>query len=112
MAKRKYPSEINTRTVRVNIGDWHLLMELARQHDTTVAKILHLAITGQAKQEQVVTPRTQIPMPVTMAESMPVTMAESMPVTTAYRSTPVTKIAINGSKAAAFKIKPKGVRND
>ena len=104
MAKRKYPSEINTRTVRVNIGDWHLLMELARQHDTTVAKILHLTITGQAKQEQVVTPRTQIPMPVTMVESMPVT--------TAYRSTPVTAIATNGSKAAAFRIKPKGARYD
>ncbi|GAI79899.1 unnamed protein product, partial [marine sediment metagenome] len=66
MAKRKYPSELNSRTVRVNIGDWHLLMELARQHDTTVAKVLHLAITGQARQAQVaVTPRTQIPMPLT-----------------------------------------------
>ncbi|MBA7715964.1 hypothetical protein ES703_125023 [subsurface metagenome] len=93
MAKRKYPSELNTRTVRVNIGDWHLLMELARQHDTTVAKILHLAIIGQAKQETVVTPRTQIPMPVTTA-------------------IPITAIATNGHKTVAFRIKPKGVRND
>jgi len=98
MAKRKYPSELNTRTVRVNIGDWHLLMELARQHDTTVAKVLHLAIIGQARQNQVtVTPRTQIPMALG---------------TTAYRATPKTVMATNGSKAAAFRIKPKGAKYD
>ncbi len=98
MAKRKYPSELNTRTVRVNIGDWHLLMELARQHDTTVAKILHLAITDRAKQDSVtVTPRTQIPMAIG---------------TTAYRATPITTIATNGDKAVAFRIKPKGVRRE
>jgi len=104
MAKRKYPSELNTRTVRVNIGDWHLLMEMARQHDTTVAKILHLAITGQARQEAVVTPRTQIPMLVTTA-------FRAIP-TTAYRAIPTTAIATNGNKAVAFRIKPKGARYD
>ncbi len=103
MSKRKYPSELNTRTVRVNIGDWHMLMELARQHDTTVAKILHLAITGQARQETVVTPRTQIPMPVATAY-------RAIP-TTAYRAIPTTAIATNGNKAVAFRIKPKGARN-
>jgi len=98
MAKRKYPSELNTRTVRVNIGDWHLLMELARQHDTTVAKVLHLAITDRARQDSVtITPRTQIPM---------------LLGTTAYRATPIAAIATNGSKAVAFRIKPKGVRRE
>jgi len=98
MAKRKYPSELNTRTVRVNIGDWHLLMELARQHDTTVAKVLHLAITDRARQESVtITPRTQIPM---------------LLGTTHYRATPTTAIATNGDKAAAFRIKPRGVRRE
>jgi len=98
MAKRKYPSELNTRTVRVNIGDWHLLMELARQHDTTVAKVLHLAITDRARQEQVtITPRTQIPMLVG---------------TTAFQRRPQTAIATNGNKAIAFRIKPRGVKYD
>jgi len=98
MAKRKYPSELNTRTVRVNIGDWHLLMELARQYDTTVAKVLHLAIAGQAKQSQVtISPRTQIPM---------------LLGTTAYQATPITAIATNGDKAVVFRIKPKGVRRE
>ncbi len=98
MAKRKYkyPSELNTRSVRVNIGDYHLLMELARQHDTTVAKVLHLAIIGTASQEAIVTPRTQIPMAIG---------------TTAYRAIPITAIATNGSKVSAFRIKPKGARN-
>jgi len=96
MAKHKSPSELNSRVIRVNIGDWHLLMELARQHDTTVAKVLHLAITHQAKQDQVtITPRTQIPMLIG---------------TTAYRATPITAIATNGDKGVAFRIKPKGAR--
>ena len=96
MAKRKYPSELNTRPIRVNIGDYYLLMELARQHDTTVAKVLHLAITGQARQSQVtVTPRTQIPMAIG---------------TTVYRATPTIAIATNGDKGVAFRIQPKGVR--
>jgi len=95
MTKRKYPSELNTRTVRVNIGDWHLLMDLAYQRDTTVAKVLHLAITKQAERELVVTPRTQIPMAID---------------TIAYQVTPQTAIATNGSKAVAFRIKPKGAR--
>ena len=96
--KHKSPSELNTTTVRVNIGDWHLLMELARQHDTTVAKVLHLAIAGQARQNQVtVTPRTQIPMAIG---------------TTDYRATPTIAIATNGDKGVAFRIKPKGAKYD
>jgi len=98
MSKRKYPSELNTRTVRVNIGDWHLLMELARQHDTTVAKVLHLAIIDRASQNSIpVTPRTQIPM------SMNIPVIGIIPKTT---------IATNGDKGVAFRILPKGVRYD
>ncbi|MBA7547235.1 hypothetical protein ES705_39646 [subsurface metagenome] len=106
MAKRKYkyPSELNTRSVRVNIGDYHLLMELARQHDTTVAKVLHLAIIGTASQEEIVTPRTQIPM------AIGTTAYRAIPIT-AIRATPITAIATNGSKVTAFRIKPKGARN-
>jgi len=112
MAKRKYPSELNTRTVRVNIGDWHLLMELARQHDTTVAKVLHLAITDRARREEIVTPQTQIPMPLTTAyRVIPTTAVRAIP-TTAVRAIPITTIATNGSKATVFRIKPKGARHD
>jgi len=96
MAKHKSPSELNSKVIRVNIGDYWLLAELSRKLDITVAKALHLAITQQARQEHIVTPRTQIPMPVT----------------TAVRAIPITAIATNGHKAVAFRIKPKGVRYD
>ena len=95
MAKRKYPSELNTRHVRVNVGDYLLLTELSHKLSVTMAEALHLAITDRARQEPVaVTPRTQIPMPLT----------------TAFPVIPQSAIATNGSKPAAFGIKPKGVR--
>ena len=96
MVKRKYPSELNTRSIRVNIGDWHLLNEMARRYDTTVAKVLHMAIGERARQDRVaVTPRTQIPM----------TLG-----TTVYQVKPVTAMATNGNKGVAFRIKPGSVR--
>jgi len=97
MARRKYPSELNTRQIRVNVGDWLLLMELARQHDTTVAKVLHLVITKQAQQKDIAVPRTQIPMPVFHVAPQPTFRVKSQPV-----------IAVNGNKAGVFVIKPKG----
>ena len=97
MAKHKSPSVLNSRVIRVNIGDWHLLMELARQHDTTVAKVLHLAITKQAQQKDIVVPRSQIPMPVFHIATQPTFRVKSQPA-----------IAINGNKAGVFVTKPKG----
>lgn len=88
MAK-KYPSELNTRTVRIDIGDYGLLAEISRQADVTFAEALHLVITEQAKRETIVVPRSQIPMPV-------------------FQVTPVTSIAMNGNKHVALSIKPKG----
>jgi hypothetical protein len=81
-------------------------MELARQHDTTVAKVLHLAINKQAANELVITPRTKI-SPEQIA--MP---AFNLPSSLAFRVAPVTTIATNGNKAVAFRIKPKGVRRE
>ncbi len=98
MAKGRSPSELKSRTVRVNIGDYMLLAKLSHKLDKTMAEALHLAITDRAKQDQVtVTPRTQIPMPI---------------VTTIYRTEPKTAIATNGSKRVAFRIKPRGARYD
>jgi hypothetical protein len=88
MARRKYPSELNTRLVRVNIGDYLLLTELSHKFGVTMAEALHLAITEQSRRETRVSP-TQIPMPV-------------------FHVMPQPAIAVNGSKHAAFKIKPRG----
>jgi len=104
MAKHKSPSVLNSRTVRVNLGDYLMLTEISRKLGKTMAEALHLVITNRARQEAIVTPRTQIPMPLTTAY-------RAIP-TTAYRAIPIAAIATNGSKATAFRIKPKGARYD
>ena len=81
MAKRKYPSELNTRSIRVNIGDWRWLNSLSKSLGITVAEALHKVITGQDHKAPV--SPAQIPMPVTSARSIPVTSARSIPVTSA-----------------------------
>lgn len=62
MAKKKYPSELNTKQVRVSLGDYALLREISMKAGITMAEALHLAIEHQ---EQVtrVSP-AQIPMAV------------------------------------------------
>jgi len=97
MAK-KYPSELNTRTIRIGIGDYALLMEISRRADVTMAEALHLAL---ARQEAVtrMSP-AQIPLPVFRVAPV-----------ASFRVAPVTSIAVNGAgvQHSALKIKPKGV---
>jgi len=88
MTKRKYPSELATRTVRVNIDTWLLLKDLSLKANITMAELVDQLLTGQA-----------IPQPVTV---IPRTQLRMIPVTAS--------IAVNGSKAAAFASKTKGVR--
>ena len=80
MAKRKYPSELNTRTVRVNIGDWHWLNSLSQELGITVAEAFHKVVMRQEPE----------PKPEPKPEPMPVTVAKSTPITSIRRrSTPV-----------------------
>jgi hypothetical protein len=77
MAK-KYPSELNSRTVRINLGDYWLLAELSRKHNITFGEALHLLITEQAEREAIIVPRAQIPMPIqTVARSTPIDVSFS-----------------------------------
>jgi hypothetical protein len=87
MARRKYPSELSTKQIRVSLGDYALLAEISRRAGVTFAEALHLALERQEAVTRV--SGAQIPMPVFQVAPMPV-------------------IAVNGSKQAAFKIKPKG----
>ncbi len=88
MAK-KYPSELNTRTIRIGIGDYAMLAEISRRLRGTMAEALHLALERQEQVTRV--SGTQIPMPV-------------------FRVTPMPTIAVNGAgaKHSAFGIKPRG----
>ena len=102
MTRKRYPSEINTKTVRLNVGDWQVLNEISRSHNITFAEAFHRFVTEISKREPAaVTSKAQIPMPVFRVPGMPV-----------VKVSPVTSIATNGSKAAAFRIKSKGVKYD
>jgi len=90
MARRKYPSELNNKHVRVGLGDYALLAEISRRASVTMAEALHLVIEQHGQSTTKVSP-AQIPMPV-------------------YRVTPQVTIAVNGAgvEHSVFKIKPKG----
>jgi len=87
MAMKSY--DLSYKVTRIHISDYLLLKELSKRLGIPMAEALHLAITEQAKREQVtVIPRTQLRM---------------MPII-------IPTIAVNGSKVAAFASKLKGVR--
>jgi len=95
--RRKSPSELNTRHVRVGLGDYALLKEISLRIGVTMAEALHLALE---RQEAVlrVSP-AQIPMSMVGVTAMP-----------SMRVTPKVTTAVNGVgvKHSAFKIKPRG----
>ena len=103
MAKRKYPSELNTRTVRVNIGDWHWLNSLSQQLDVTVAEAFHKVITRQEPEPK--------PEPKPEPAQIPLLTIAKIPV--ALRVSPQPTLTTNGHKAGVLVIKPKGgILND
>ena len=104
MAKHKSPAQLNSRVVRINLGTYQVLLGLSQSLKVTMAEALDLAITQKARQERLVTPEIQIPIPLATAYR-----ATSI---TAYRGIPTATIATNGNKAVAFRIKTKGVRRE
>ncbi|MBA7589300.1 hypothetical protein ES708_31382 [subsurface metagenome] len=92
MSKRKYPSELNSKTIRVNIGDWQWLNSLSQRLGITVAQAFHKVITGLDHKDKSLGEQdhkapvepAQIPMPVTIARSTPVTAVRSTPITTSF----------------------------
>jgi len=99
MRKRalKYPSELNTATVRISLGTYQLLTELAKANGKTIAETLDLVITSQAP-ETITVHRTRIP--VTVIEAKPKLV--NIPIL----SKPA--ISVNGDKRVAVAIRSKG----
>ncbi len=93
--RRKYPSEINTRLIRINLPSYQLLMGISKARDITVAEAFDLVINLKLRENRV-----------TVSPSAKIAMA----ITQAHLATPITAIATNGSKAAAFGINPKGAK--
>ena len=83
----KTTAELQSRVVRISLGDYALLVEISRRAGVTMAEALHLAIE-QRYPETKISP-AQIPMP-------------------AFRVRAYSTMAVNGSKPVAFSIKPKG----
>lgn len=110
MKKHKSPSDLNTRLLRANVNTYLIVKDLSRQLNIPMADALDKLITGQDHKAPI--SPAQIRMPVTMAELIPVTTAFRVkaPVALPYRPQPI--IATNGHSSVAFRIKPKGVRND
>jgi hypothetical protein len=59
MAK-KSPSELNTRTIRITIGDYALLSEISRKAGVTMAEAFHLAFERRPELRKI--PLEKIPI--------------------------------------------------
>ena len=62
MAKQKGPAALNSRVIRISLGTYRLLKELATKNRLTIAEALHSLITDRAAEEAIVVPRSQIPL--------------------------------------------------
>lgn len=107
--KQKCPAELNSRVIRIGLKTYELLRELSLKLNLTMAEALDKLITSQrepTRQASVTQPVTQPAFEVRTQPAFEVTG----PVALRLRLQPT--IATNGSKVTAFRIKPKGVRND
>ena len=108
MSKTKQRYDGKHKVTRIHLGDYLALKRISQLAGISMAEALHKLIEHQAQlplldmtAKPVVTIAIQPEPSVTMAKSMP-----------ALRTALVTAIATNGSKIAAFRIRPKGARND
>jgi len=103
-SKKRYDSKY--KVTRIHLGDYLALKRISQAADVSMAEALHRLIEHQAQLPLL--DMAVSPMPAIATQpGLSVITAKSMP---AFRSAPVTAIATNGSKSAAFRIKPKGAR--
>lgn len=70
MKKKKYPSELNTKHIRVNLMDFALLKDLSIEKQTTIAELVHDIITNNLELDVNNTPPYQIQMPIQVSRSI------------------------------------------
>ncbi|MBA7552959.1 hypothetical protein ES705_45539 [subsurface metagenome] len=107
--RNKSPSELTSKTIRINIDIYRVLLGLSLRDNITMSEALTKLITGAAFKEPV--SPAQIPLPVTAAKPVPIFVAKPM---LTFRVTPPPAVmAVNGNKAGIFVVKPKGgILND
>ncbi|MBA7716552.1 hypothetical protein ES703_125626 [subsurface metagenome] len=104
--QRNYDKKV--KLTRILLGDYLALKQISLAAGVSMAEALHRLIEHQA----------QLPLMDRLVKPMPAIATQPMPAYSVgiHRPMSVTKaktaIATNGSKAAAFRIKPKGVRYD
>lgn len=107
--KQKCPAELNSKVIRISLSTYLLLKELSLVAGVTMAEAVDQLLARQA--EPKAKPIAE-PVAIATKPAFRVTTPIALPVTApvAYRSGPITAIATNGSKVAAFRIQSKGVR--
>ncbi|GAH95093.1 unnamed protein product [marine sediment metagenome] len=108
-AKKRYDNK--WKVTRILLSDYLLLKEFSQRAGVSMAEALHKIITREDHKAPVAPTQTRLPIEL-IALSTPVTTAHKVkaPVALPYRPQPI--IATNGHSSVAFRIKPKGVRND
>jgi len=112
MARNKSPSHLNSRVVRINLGTYQLLADLATKNDLSIAEALDALILGQTIRARPVIARSQIPMSPVLtyrAKQLSPMIAKPVPATISPSIKAIPALSVNGNKhVAPAGIKPKG----
>lgn len=105
--KRQKNYDKKVKLTRILLSDYLVLKQISQAAGVSMAEALHRLIEHQAQLPML----NMVAQPMSAIATQPasVVTAKSLPT---IRVAPVTKIATNGSKAAAFRIKAKGVRRE
>ncbi len=98
MMKRQRNYDKKVKLTRILLSDYLVLKRISQAAGVSMAEALHRLIEHQA----------QLPMLDMEIKPAPAAQVTDIPMP-AIQVAPVTSIATNGSKEAAFRIKPKGV---
>ncbi len=116
MKRYKKTYDNKHKVTRIMLGDYLVLKRMSQLAGVSMSEALHRLIEHQAQLpllDRIARPSaaiaTQPGLSAITAKSMPAVRVTGMP---AVRVAPVTTIATNGSKIAAFRIKTGGVRYD
>ena len=105
MSKTKKRYDSKYKVTRIHLGDYLALKRISQLAGLSMAEALHRLIEHQAQLPML--DMAMKPMPAIGVTGKPAIRVAGM---SAVRIAPVTTIATNGSKGAAFRIKSRGVR--
>ncbi|MBA7553269.1 hypothetical protein ES705_45859 [subsurface metagenome] len=104
--QRNYDKKV--KVTRILLSDYLILERMSQVAGVSMSEALHRLIEHQAQLPLLDMAATPMSAIATQPGISSIT-AKPVPV---LRTTPVIKIATNGSKGVAFRIQPKGVRHD